>query len=80
MKKEEIFQEIGVILEKEDVDTKTEGWFETRTKAVRNIMDCLTPAEMRELDERVKQILLKGYPPEDKQMYVRLSSSRDAKC
>lgn len=70
LKKEEVFQEIASILGVPKADTHTDKWFETRTIAIQRVMQRMTPAENRQLDEEVQKIEREGYSPDQKQVYV----------
>lgn len=70
LKRQAVWDEIAVILGVEHADTTTDNWFPTRTIAIRNIMERMTPAEHREIDEAIAKIEQEGYSLDEKQMYV----------
>jgi hypothetical protein len=60
-RKEEVFEQIGKILNGNNPTTETPGWFSARTPAVKKIIDKMTQDELNALDAEVTQLSRKGY-------------------
>jgi hypothetical protein len=57
-------KEIASIMEVEDVDTNTPGWFTHRTKAAKNILDKMSQEEKIKLRQEAEEMAMKGFPEE----------------
>ena len=52
--------EIAKILNLEETTTQTPGWFPVRTQAIKNIIEKMTPEEVRKLDMEVEETAKRG--------------------
>ena len=60
-RRQEVLDEIVIILKLDEATTKTPGWFQARTPAIKNIIQRMTPAQRAWLDEEVAGIASTGY-------------------
>jgi hypothetical protein len=60
-RKQDVLNEIGIILGIDEVTTATPGWFEQRSLATKNIIEKMSKDELEDLDEMVSSIAEKGY-------------------
>ena len=67
---QDIMDEIANILGMEEVTTETQGWFASRTPAIKNIINRMTGDELSALDIQVEEIALHGYDEILQRRYV----------
>ena len=63
-KREEVLNEIAVLMGLEHVDTNTPGWFAFRTRATKRIIEGMTEVEKSKLRGEVDDMARKGFPKE----------------
>lgn len=63
-RQDDVFDEIASILKLDSADTNTEGWFQQRTKASKNIINRMTDEEKKKLEDEVDKMRGKGLPPD----------------
>jgi multimeric flavodoxin WrbA len=61
IRKDDVMEEIGKILNVDKATTATPGWFSARTTAIKNIVDRMSPDELTELDGEVEKLKNTGY-------------------
>ena len=57
-----MFEEIAVILNIDNANTSTPGWFQLRTKASKNILDSMTEDETKAIEEEADRMHKEGLP------------------
>ncbi|KAF9559422.1 hypothetical protein CPC08DRAFT_763300 [Agrocybe pediades] len=58
----EVFAEIADLMGLEEADTRTEGWFDYRTKAIKNVIDGLDEHQLGKINEEVLRRRKQGNP------------------
>lgn len=59
-RRQDVMDEIAKILNLEEATTQTPGWFPVRTQAIKNIIEKMTPEEVRKLDMEVEETAKRG--------------------
>ena len=66
MKPQIVCDEVARMLEIEEADALTPGFFSMRMPTIKNILEGMTPEEKAELDKEKERISNEGYPEEIK--------------
>lgn len=70
--REMVFEEIASILGLPSASQATPKWFQTRMKAIGNILRRMSDEEKQALDDEVREIAENGYPEPERAKYVIL--------
>ena len=55
----------------EEANKSTPGWFMLRTKASKNIIESMTEEQRKELEDEADRLQREGFPQDVQQRYVR---------
>ena len=66
-KRAEVLEELKEILDVENIDSRTPGFFQKRTTAAKWVLEKLTEKEREELEAEVERIKTSGHEPEIQQ-------------
>jgi hypothetical protein len=59
--RDQVFEEIAKLMDIDSADTTTEGWFQHRTKACKNILNGMTDAERNTLRQEAEDLAERGW-------------------
>jgi hypothetical protein len=61
-RQEDVFKEIASILDLDNANTNTPGWFQLRTKASKNILNAMSVEERNILEDDAERMQKEGLP------------------
>lgn len=74
--RDQVFEEIAKLMGIDSADTTTEGWFQHRTKACKNILNGMTDAERNTLHQEAEDLAERGWSEDYRRRWVYTGWSR----